>query len=98
MPKFPTEKPYLRIDAALTEDNLFDSKAHRMQCPVCGFPNVHPVKQSHQDSKDNYEADWSGRGDLYKQHFFAECGCTFAICFGFHKGDCLTWIEVDKAC
>jgi hypothetical protein len=57
-------------------------------CPVCGreaMDYAHPGTPVLIDRGD-YQNGWGGRGRLIVIPFEGECGHTWEVCFGFHKG------------
>ncbi|GEM_PF-6562116 len=64
-----------------------------MECPECGFYYAHPHPPEVIDGKDNSEAGWGGRGSLIRILFEGECGHSWYICFGFHKGQVIAFWE-----
>lgn len=82
----------LPIQAALVEPQHNHGEAC-VCCPHCGFEYVHPEQPFVEDSKDNYEASWPGRGDLTVIPFWCESGHKFEICFGFHKGNVTAFVR-----
>lgn len=63
-------------------------------CPVCDFDYTEFTGVERIASRDNYEAGWSGRGDLIRIHMQCEAGHVFDICVGFHKGNTHVFTEV----
>ena len=78
-----------------------------MKCPVCEYENKikkengsrepsyaeyynHIYDTEFLKGHDNYDA-WAGRGDLQKLRFWCESGHAYSLCFGFHKGNIITW-------
>lgn len=43
--------------------------------------------------KVDLHADWDTRGTVTRLHFQEEAGGSFALCFGFYKGNTWAWIE-----
>lgn len=60
-----------------------------LNCPAfgCGDNYQHVGLPFVVDGRDEYAAHWGGRGDLVVVPFWGECGHTWEVCFGFHKGD-----------
>src|SRR5687768_14932522 len=58
-------------------------------CPCCRNDYQHVDGTETIDGKDYYEA-WEGRGDLVIVKVWGECGSTWEMCFGFHKGNTAT--------
>jgi hypothetical protein len=54
-------------------------------CPVCGFEYTQVVDVALSDRGD-YRNGWDGRGKLLTVHFVGECGHSWDVCMGFHKG------------
>ncbi len=63
-----------------------------IHCPVCGFNYQHADGVTEVDGGDMYEAGWGGRGDLIRIPFWGECGHTWDLCLGFHKGDTFLFV------
>ncbi len=61
-------------------------------CPVCGFEYNHGFDNDGMQSvlfiegKDDYQAGWTGRGDLLVIQMECEEGHHWEMCVGFHKG------------
>lgn len=55
-------------------------------CPRCRHEYSHATAPIVIDGKDDQKA-WSGRGDLTVIHFDGECGHSWELCIGFHKGN-----------
>lgn len=75
-----------------------DMPMPQVACPICHYDYVHPYFTECIDGGDNYKADWWGRGDLYKIHFWAECGSEFQLCFGYHKGQTFCFYRITTIC
>ena len=69
-------------------------KENLLVCPVCGFDYQHEGNPRRIKGNDKYEDDWWGRGDLIVIPFYGECGTSWELCLGFHKGQihCFTRI------
>jgi hypothetical protein len=57
----------------------------KVLCPLCGYDYVHPTAVASHDGEDAYRA-WSGRGDAVTVGMWGECGHTWTLCLGHHKG------------
>lgn len=76
----------VRISKALRETS-WNKEFDDLNCPFCGFNNVHIGRAKNLEGQDNYLAPWPGRGDLIIVPMQCESGCSFDFCIGFHKGD-----------
>lgn len=68
-----------------------------LKCPVCGQNYQHAGTPGTYLSDDNYRADWSGRGDLIVIPIHGECGHSWEMCLGFHKGNTTIFARVHDA-
>jgi len=67
----------------------------RLRCPVCSDTYQHVTNSwQHIPGHANYEAGWGGRGDLVIVALWGECGHTWEICFGSHKGETFCFVRV----
>jgi hypothetical protein len=67
----------------------------RLRCPACSDTYQHVTNSwQHIPGHDNYEAGWGGRGDLVIITMWGECGHTWEICFGSHKGETICFVRV----
>ena len=74
----------LRI-SEITEENSFGDL---INCPKCGFNCSHLGDVDRRPGNDNYEAEgFTGRGDVIATELHGECGHSWEICLGFHKGE-----------
>jgi hypothetical protein len=79
------------------EESVFPYRSmRRLICPVCGHENAHLGRPEFHESGDGYEAGWEGCGDLVEVPVEGECVHRWSVCFGFHKGDVLTFIRVGR--
>lgn len=69
----------------------------KLLCPLCGFDYNHFSKCEIENGNDDYDASWSGRGDLTVLKFWGECGHNWELCIGFHKGQSFIFARRDKA-
>ena len=67
----------------------------RLKCPICADTYQH-VTNSWQRifGRDDYEAGWGGRGDLVILPLWGECGHTWELCLGSHKGEVFVFVRV----
>jgi hypothetical protein len=66
----------------------------RLRCPVCRDTYQHVQRPQVLDGNDNYEAGWSGRGDLIIVPVEGECMHRWQLCLGFHKGETFCFVRV----
>lgn len=64
-------------------------------CPVCSSEYGHVARYEKVEGLDDYKA-WSGRGDLHKLVIEGECGHTWNLCVGEHKGQLALFVESQK--
>lgn len=57
-----------------------------IMCPICDFNYNHVRAMETIPGNDNYEAGWTGRGDLIVIQMECESGHKWELCIGFHKG------------
>lgn len=95
MVKFMDRELRLAIRANMSERANDDDL---IRCPVCEIENTHMGSVELQDGKDSYQADWWGRGDLAKISLWSECGCSWELCFGFHKGGLFPFANIIESC
>ena len=76
---------------ASIEDGWTIPGGYDIKCPVCDFNYVHVDKPEHY-MNDDYRA-WTGRGELIRIPFSCEQGHAFSLCFGFHKGNVISFWE-----
>jgi hypothetical protein len=74
------------------------SCVRKMRCPVCHFDCIHEGAPYVVPGHDNYEAGWDGRGDLVVVPMEGECGSRFDLCFGFHKGQLMSFVRLTLRC
>lgn len=72
-------------------DIIQDDDAYVL-CPVCGFDYVHEGIPYTVKGNDHGDA-WEGRGDLIVVPFDGECGHTWELCFGHHKGQTTAFVR-----
>lgn len=71
-----------------------DGLGDLLKCPICGFEWTHlgvPVMLA----TDNGRA-WGGRGNCLVIPVNGECGHSWNICIGYHKGQNFIFIEADR--
>lgn len=66
-----------------------------IKCPLCGYENVSFCDAKLFGGGDGYEAPWWGRGSLLVIPFSGECGHSFEMCFGFHKGNVSAFCRIE---
>jgi hypothetical protein len=66
---------------------------HSVVCPACGFEYTRAGTPRVVDGEDDYRAGWGGRGDLIVIPFVGECGHSWELCFGFHKGNTMAFVR-----
>jgi hypothetical protein len=77
------------------EESVFGYRSmRRLICPVCGHENAHLDSPRFHESGDGHEAGWEGCGDLVEVPVEGECGHNWSVCFGFHKGDVVSFVKV----
>lgn len=65
-----------------------------VECPVDSSDvGIHFGKVKTVPGNDNYDAGWSGKGDLIVIPCHCECGHQWEMCLGFHKGTVFTFIR-----
>lgn len=74
-----------------------DGKRHLL-CPVCKGTYNHIEAPEMQNGRDDYAANWEGRGDLIVVPLWGECGSKWELCLGFHKGETSIFARVISAC
>ena len=87
----------LELDHALEHDSLVGVQpqfASRLRCPICADTYQHVATWQHIAGRDNYEAGWSGRGDLIILPVWGECEHRWELCFGSHKGETFCFVRV----
>lgn len=97
--RLPIPIQIFRTPLAFAEStNFIDLEATKLINPISSCEWVHFRGIEEIDGEDSYKA-WRGRGDCIKVHFDDEEDGTFALCFGFHKGNMFTWVEsfVDRS-
>ncbi len=67
-------------------------------CPCCGDHWVHVGSVEKEPGRDNYESSSGLRGDCVVICFSGECGSSFVLRLGEHKGNVQTSVEVLKDC
>lgn len=86
------------INVIKTENQTWSDGLHaNLVCPICGFNYNHMGDPFKAKGNDSYEA-WIGRGDLLVIPFQGECGSEWEFCFGFHKGETVSFVRVCKSC
>jgi hypothetical protein len=68
----------------------------RLKCPICAETYQHIEPRQHIPGRDNYEAGWSGRGDLVILPVWGECEHRWELCFGTHKGETFCFVRVPE--
>jgi hypothetical protein len=81
----------------LADGNWGNAPYQLIQCPICGEDYHHPGTPLEEDSQDAYKAGWSGRGSLTAIPMEGECGHTWDLCVGFHKGNCYLFARAEQA-
>ena len=87
MTRFPTST-LPQLGYVVTDDHKLGDV---LVCPMC--LRMSPDRQTYirsgrvslVEGHDNYEA-WEGRGDALAIAMNGECGHSWALCLGFHKG------------
>ncbi len=74
------------LPTILSNDAGWSDGMLELRCPVCRDPNQRTGSPRTKHGQDDYKAGWGGRGDLLVIPIEGECGHTWEICFGFHKG------------
>ena len=64
----------------------------RLVCPGCGDTYQHTGSPQAVSTED-YGAGWGGRGPLLVVPVEGECGHSWEMCFGFHKGETFTFVR-----
>lgn len=67
-------------------------------CPVCRGTYNRIEAPEMQNGRDDYAANWDGRGDLIIVPLSGECGSKWELCLGFHKGETAIFARVIAAC
>jgi hypothetical protein len=67
-------------------------------CPECGESFVHFEQPHIIKSGNKHGVAWQGKGDLLVVPLWSECGSFFEICFGFHKGNTFSFVNILKTC
>jgi hypothetical protein len=67
-------------------DNI-SSQGSVIVCPICGLEYNHVQSLGTRLGHDNYQAGWSGRGNLHVITMSCEEGHTWELCLGEHKGN-----------
>lgn len=79
---------YIPIMATLDPEGPFSGyNIATIVCPICRGEYHHIEQTRTEPGNDAYDADWPGRGDLFVMTLRGECGHTWEICIGFHKGN-----------
>ena len=82
-------------DAIILDDGFWHpDEIKRLKCPVCGDDYQHIGSRQDVPGRDSYEAGWGGRGDLLVIPVEGECGHTWQLCFGSHKGNVAAFVRV----
>lgn len=77
---------FIRIKGQMHPDQIGD--ASLLKCPVCGFEYNHPLRPAPQEL--------TVEGSTQVVSFAGECGHSWSLCFGFHKGN--TFVVVVPDC
>jgi len=83
------------LSHALLEEGQRCSNNWELRCPVCGFWPGHMREVEKIDGKDSWQAGWSGRGDLVVIRIDGECGHSWELCLGEHKGAIQIFARID---
>ena len=79
------------------QDLLIDEE-YRLLCPICEFEYNHMYDAYIISGNDNYGAGWKGRGDLMVLPIKGECGSSWELCVGFHKGNLIIFTRLIYNC
>jgi len=77
-------------------------KRAELLCPTCGFNYNHigRVKTmlgwESRETATEVEAEWDGRGDGFAIEMDGECGHTWELRVGFHKGISCVWAQITE--
>jgi hypothetical protein len=99
---FANGHKYVPVSRAVRHDGTFWTGEPNISATVCPVCSVCPDEYQHPQcpqvvpGEDNYEAGWGGRGDLTVLPFEGECGHSWALCFGFHKGMTAVFVAVPR--
>lgn len=82
------EQRLFELDEFVTTETILEPKLRKLKCVVCGNSLVQPGDPTTILSDDRPRgAGWPGRGWLVIIPIEGECGHSFEVCLGFHKGD-----------
>jgi hypothetical protein len=70
-----------------------DESEKKLLCPVCSDEYGHVQNYERVDGHDSYKA-WAGRGDAHRIFIAGECGHTWFLCVGEHKGNLVIYAEI----
>ena len=68
------------------------ASALQVLCPGCQADYVHCEGAYAVSGYDHYCA-WEGRGDVLRVQWWCEGGHAWEVCFGFHKGQTVCFVE-----
>ncbi|PQV64447.1 hypothetical protein B1R32_105129 [Abditibacterium utsteinense] len=80
------------------DDYWGDGITREIRCPICEFEYQHCENPQVIDGKDDYKANWDGRGNLIVIPVWGECGSKWEICFGSHKGYTAAFVRLITSC
>ena len=75
----------------VAQDKVLSNEVDEILCPICLFNFTH-ISSARIDESDDYTA-WSGRGSVAVIKMWGECGHSWELCVGFHKGNCKLFIR-----
>jgi len=76
------------VQTVISDETLLEPTMYKLKCPECGYSYVKPHEPREILSGDRWGgAGWKGRGWLAVVPIEGECGHSFEICLGFHKGE-----------
>jgi len=70
-----------------------DDWGKQIVCPICGFEYVHFLAAETDYGDDVMGSAWQGRGMAVKVPMWCECGHSWTLRLGFHKGQTFVAIE-----
>lgn len=83
------------IEELFTRYDQSDRQGTRLSCPVCGDNNVHFQDATMLDRNDNYAAG-EGRDQELRISMNCECGHSWVLRLGHHKGE--TFAAIEEPC
>jgi len=69
-----------------------------LHCPVCQHAYQHTEPPFVLDSRDTAGTVWSGRGNVLVIPVWGECGSSWQLCLGFHKGSTVIFVRMVLSC